>query len=65
MNSVIELKNPYALSIAEALDRERDRMRTSSLPACPVLIKDNIDTADRMNDELAVSLAREGSIAAA
>jgi amidase len=63
LNSVIEL-NPDALAIADALDAER---RISGLRGplhgIPVLIKDNIDTADRMSTT-AGSLALEGSIAA-
>lgn len=48
LNSVIEL-NPDALKIAEALDRERKDGRTRGpLHGIPVVIKDNIDTADRM-----------------
>src|SRR5919205_521771 len=48
LNSVIET-NPDALSIAEALDRERKAGRVRGpLHGAPVLIKDNIDTADRM-----------------
>jgi amidase len=48
LNSVIET-NPEALRIAEALDRERkERGARSPLHGIPVLIKDNIDTADRM-----------------
>src|SRR5919107_1353639 len=48
LNSVIET-NPDALSIAEALDRERKAGRVRGpLHGVPVLIKDNIDTADRM-----------------
>ena len=48
VNSVIET-NPDALSIAEALDRERrERGPRGPLHGIPVLIKDNIDTADRM-----------------
>ena len=48
LNSVIEL-NPEALAIAESLDRERKAGRTRGpLHGVPVLIKDNIDTADRM-----------------
>lgn len=48
LNSVIEL-NPDALDIAERLDQERaaGRMR-GPFHGIPVLIKDNIDTADRM-----------------
>ena len=45
VNSVIEL-NPDALSIAEALDRERAaKGARGPLHGVPVLIKDNIDTA--------------------
>ena len=48
LNSVIET-NPDALSVADSLDRERkaNRLR-GALHGVPVLIKDNIDTADRM-----------------
>jgi len=61
-NSVIEL-NPDALSIADSLDRERkERGLRGPLHGIPVLIKDNIDTADRMTTT-AGSLALEGSIA--
>ncbi len=63
VNSVIEL-NPDALSIADALDRERAaKGARGPLHGVPVLIKDNIDTADRMMTT-AGSLALEGSIAA-
>jgi amidase len=48
LNSVIET-NPDAVAIAEALDRERKAGRVRGpLHGVPVLIKDNIDTADRM-----------------
>ena len=48
VNSVIET-NPDALSIADALDRERkEKGARGPLHGVPVLIKDNIDTADRM-----------------
>jgi amidase len=48
INSVIEL-NPDASSIAAALDRERkEKGPRSPLHGIPILIKDNIDTADRM-----------------
>lgn len=62
LNSVIEL-NPDALQIAETLDQERlsGRVR-GSLHGIPVLIKDNIDTADRMHTT-AGSLALADSIA--
>jgi amidase len=48
INAVIEL-NPDAESIAATLDRERkDGHVRGPLHGIPVLIKDNIDTADRM-----------------
>lgn len=48
LNSVIEV-NPDALKLAEALDDERKAGRTRGpLHGIPILIKDNIDTADRM-----------------
>ena len=56
--------NPDALSIADALDAERRAGRVRGpLHGIPVVIKDNIDTADRMTTT-AGSLALEGSIAA-
>ena len=49
IHSIIEL-NPDALKIAEDLDRERKSGRIrGALHGIPVLIKDNIDTADRMH----------------
>lgn len=61
INSVIEL-NPDALSIAAELDRERKGGKTRGpLHGIPVLIKDNIDTHDRMTTT-AGSLALGGSI---
>jgi amidase len=48
INSVIEL-NPDALAIADALDQERkSKGPRSPLHGIPLLIKDNIGTADRM-----------------
>jgi amidase len=48
VNSVIEI-NPDALAVADALDKERKEKGTRGpLHGIPVLIKDNIDTADRM-----------------
>ena len=48
INSVIET-NPDALSIADAMDKERKAGKVrSNLHGIPVLIKDNIDTADKM-----------------
>jgi amidase len=61
INSVIEL-NPDALSIASDLDKERKAKGTRGpLHGIPVLIKDNIDTHDRMTTT-AGSLALGGSI---
>ncbi|MGA7081021.1 MAG: amidase [Terriglobales bacterium] len=60
VNSVIEL-NPDALQIADALDRERKATGPRGpLHGIPVLIKDNIDTGDRMSTT-AGSLALLGS----
>jgi amidase len=60
LRSVIEI-NQDALSIAEALDEERrTKGPRGPLHGIPVLIKDNIDTADRMMTT-AGSLALEGS----
>jgi amidase len=48
INSIIEL-NPDAISIAEAMDTERKNGKIrSALHGIPVLIKDNIDTGDKM-----------------
>lgn len=60
VNSIIEL-NPEALEIADALDRERKlKGARGPLHGIPMLIKDNIDTGDRMNTT-AGSLALLGS----
>lgn len=60
LNSVIEV-NPDAVSIAKALDKERKQKHIRGpLHGIPVLIKDNIDTADRMMTT-AGSLALVGS----
>jgi amidase len=60
VNSIIEL-NPDALQIAGALDHERkSKGSRGPLHGIPVLIKDNIDTADRMSTT-AGSLALAGS----
>jgi len=60
INSVIEL-NPDALSIATKRDRERAAGKLRGpLHGIPILIKDNIDTRDRMQTT-AGSLALEGS----
>ena len=63
LRSIIET-NPDARAIADALDAERKlKGPRGPLHGIPVLIKDNIDTADRMMTT-AGSLALEGSIAA-
>ena len=60
VNAVIEL-NPDAEAIAEELDQERKgKGPRGALHGIPVLIKDNIDTADRMMTT-AGSLALVGS----
>lgn len=62
INSVIEV-NPDALAIADVLDEERRAGKLRGpLHGIPILIKDNIDTHDRMQTT-AGSLALEGSIA--
>src|SRR5690242_20492268 len=48
LRAVLEL-NPDAVAIAESLDAERKaKGPRGPLDGIPVLIKDNIDTADRM-----------------
>jgi amidase len=60
VNAIIEM-NPDALSIADALDRERKaKGPRGPMHGIPVLIKDNIDTEDRMMTT-AGSLALVGS----
>jgi amidase len=62
LHSIIEI-NPEAHDLAEQLDRERAaKGARGPLHGIPVLLKDNIDTADRMTTT-AGSLALEGSIA--
>ncbi len=62
LNAVIEL-NPDALKIADALDAEREATGARGpLHGIPVMLKDNIDTADQMMTT-AGSLALAGSIA--
>ena len=70
LNSVIEI-NPDAPQIAEALDRERNaKGARGPLHGIPILIKDNIDTGDRMNTTagslalVASRPARDGFVAA-
>jgi amidase len=61
INAIIEL-NPDALAIAHALDKERKSGHLRGpLHGIPVLVKDNVDTHDRMTTT-AGSLALEGSI---
>jgi amidase len=61
LHSVIET-NPEALQIADALDAERKAKGARGLlHGIPVLVKDNIDTADKMTTT-AGSLALAGSI---
>jgi amidase len=63
LRSVIEV-NPDALTIADRLDSERrEKGPRGPLHGIPILVKDNIETADRMMTT-AGSLALEGSIAA-
>lgn len=62
LNSIIET-NPDARTIASSLDDERRHGKTRGpLHGIPVLIKDNIDTHDKMQTT-AGSLALEGHIA--
>lgn len=62
LNSVIEV-NPDAVAIATAMDEERKNGKLRGpLHGIPVLIKDNIDTADKMQTT-AGALALEGNIA--
>jgi amidase len=60
INSVIEL-NPEALAIADRMDQERKAGKVRGpLHGVPVLVKDNLDTGDRMMTT-AGSLALAGS----
>jgi amidase len=60
LRHVIEV-NPDALSIADGLDQERKAGRVRGpLHGIPILLKDNIDTADKMTTT-AGSFALEGS----
>lgn len=62
LKSVIEL-NPDALEIAKKLDEERQNGSVrGSLHGIPVMIKDNIDTSDKMQTT-AGSLGLEGNVA--
>ncbi|MCF2487196.1 amidase [Dyadobacter sp. CY347] len=62
INAVIEI-NPDALAIAEAMDAERKKGRLRGpMHGIPILIKDNIDTKDKMQTT-AGSIALSGNIA--
>lgn len=62
LNAIIEI-NPEALTMAKAMDKERKEGKVrGSLHGIPILIKDNIDTADQMMTT-AGSLALVGNIA--
>lgn len=62
LNSVIEI-NPDALDIADALDKERKEGKVRGpLHGIPIMVKDNIDTGDKMMTT-AGSLALAGSSA--
>jgi amidase len=62
LRSIIDV-NPDAVRIADELDAERrERGARGPLHGIPIVIKDNIDTADRMTTT-AGSLALEGMIA--
>ncbi|MEO5976418.1 MAG: amidase [Chryseolinea sp.] len=63
LNTIIEL-NPDALSLADALDKERKGGKVRGyLHGIPVLVKDNIDTGDKMMTT-AGALAMVGNVAA-
>ena len=63
LRSIIET-NPEALEVAQRLDEERaDGSVRGPLHGVPIVVKDNIDTADRMTTT-AGSYALEGHIAA-
>lgn len=62
LNSVIEI-NPEAIALAKAMDKERkDGKIRGNLHGIPIVIKDNIETADKMMTT-AGSLALIGNIA--
>lgn len=62
INSILEI-NPEAVEIAKALDKERkDNGARGLLHGIPILLKDNIDTHDKMHTS-AGSISLENSIA--
>ena len=62
LNAVIEI-NPDALAMADAMDEERRSAKLRGpVHGIPILIKDNIDTGDKMQTT-AGSMALEGNIA--
>ena len=62
LHAIIEI-NPDAISIAKQMDTERKEGKSrGALHGIPVVIKDNIDTADKMQTT-AGSLAMEGNFA--
>ena len=62
LNAIIEI-NPDAVSIAKEMDKERSEGKTRGvLHGIPIVIKDNIDTSDKMQTT-AGSLAMVGNIA--
>jgi len=62
LNAIIEI-NPDAVSIAKEMDKERnERKIRGALHGIPVVIKDNIDTADKMQTT-AGALAMVGNLA--
>ena len=62
LNSVIEI-NPDAVAVARSMDSERKSGKTRGpLHGIPILIKDNIDTGDKMQTT-AGALAMQGHVA--
>jgi amidase len=62
LNAVIEL-NPDALAVAKQMDEERKAGKVrGAMHGIPIMIKDNIDTADKMQTT-AGSLALTGNVA--
>jgi amidase len=63
INSILEI-NPEAIQIARALDKERkEKGSRGKLHGIPILLKDNIDTEDKMHTS-AGSVVLAGSFAA-